>query len=117
MNEMRKLMESLDEIENQRDSVVENVDDPAETAAALREIYEQLVDSVSELENVIRGISDHHLRERGRRMVLAHLQTALNKDHNWMGGNMSTLEEFIREVEGAGNPDYEEEEDRRMRGY
>lgn len=109
MNEMRKLMENLDQIERGQ-QVREGADDLDEIVGALNDVYEQLLDAVSELENVIRAIPDQSLQERGRRMVLAHFQTALNSDHSWLGGNMTTLADFIEEIDerSRGGEDYDE---------
>lgn len=99
MNEMRKLMERLDEIESDQIQVTESRPDPLDVLETLNNIYDQLMDSVNELEDVLRGVPNRNLQERARRMVLAHLQMALNNNHSWMGKNMTTLAEVIQEFE------------------
>jgi hypothetical protein len=99
MNEMRKLMETV--------GLSENRGEQEELVMQLEEIYVELEDCISNLAHTIRQLPNESDRERGRRMVLAHFQTALNSDHGWLGGNMTTLKDFI---EGLQHDDHEYEE-------
>jgi len=90
MNEMRKLMEAM----GSDDAVME-----------LEDIYNDLQDCIGALADAIRRLPNENDRERGRRMVVSHFQTALNSDHGWLGGNMTTLRDFIEEL--RGNENYE----------
>ena len=85
--------------------------DYSRIAQDMEYVYEQIADAVEELSGLIRQLPESSLSERGRRMVLAHLQTALSSNHQWLGGNMLTLEQFIEEVREHGYEDQEELEE------
>lgn len=75
------------------------------------ETYENLQSVVNELQHLVRNIPDETLKERARRMMLAHLEMAMNNDHMWLGGNMYTLADLIEDLRDPGNWDEEEVEE------
>jgi hypothetical protein len=68
----------------------------------LEQTYEQMEELVQNLAHLINYIPDGSLKERARRMMLAHFQMALNNDHMWLGGNMYTLSDLIEDMQDPG---------------
>jgi hypothetical protein len=50
--------------------------------------------------------------ERAKYWIAA-IETALDKDHDWLGGNMFTMEDTIQELKGApdAHDEYDEEDE------
>lgn len=104
MNEMRKLMEAV--------SKAELTENTGLIIADIESIYEQMDELIDTLGRLIRQLPDERMREMGRRGVLSHFQMALSNNHDWLGKNMTTLEDFINMLQEMENdPGYDEMED------
>jgi hypothetical protein len=104
MNEMRKLMEAVSQVE-----LTENT---GHIIADIENIYEEMDMLIDNLGSLIRQLPNERMREMGRRGVLSHFQMALNNNHDWLGKNMTTLEDFLNMLqEMESDPGYMEEGD------
>lgn len=97
MNEMRKLMEAVKLNESNSDA-----------ANQLEEIYQEIKSMMWEAREVARrGFGyDSTGYERAKYWISA-IETALDKDHDWLGGNMFTMADTIQEL--RGEPDEADE--------
>ena len=79
-------------------------------AIELEEKYSDLLDLMGDIKELVEGIPVSFIRERARSYWLAHIEMALNDDHNWVGGSMATIEGTIDELKeevGFGEDDDE----------
>lgn len=79
---------------------------PVDIADQLEEVYEELQDLLYNLKRLVRQIPYRALSERANRGVLAHIEIALNNEHQWMGRNYTTLADVIEELRAG--PEEEE---------
>lgn len=70
----------------------------------LLEIKEELADLVQEAETLLRGTEEH---ARARAYWLAHIRCALDDDHSYLGGSVSTMQDSIDTLMGE-EPEEEE---------
>jgi hypothetical protein len=88
--EVRELERELED--TKRRQVVEAVQDLYEIDEQLGEI----IDSMSRAEDKIEGGAAERLRQ-----VRSQLETLRNKDHDWLGGSMYTIQGVIDELEAG----------------
>ena len=77
-------------------------EDKDEIVAELNDHLNEFQNMISDVRYLIRKLDDCHgtdLYERANRMVLAHIETALGRDHDWASGNMTTLQDIINEAQ------------------
>lgn len=96
MNDIRKLMEAINRIDEGYDDRIEQLVD----------IYEQIKDLVYEAENLVRGTSEE---DRARSYWVAQIKMALDNDHGYLGSGSHTLKDTIETLEAEG-----EEHDERI---
>lgn len=101
MNNMRKLIETIEQVNESEDPVV----------SELGEIYEEMEQLIERLRSCVRRMKDKSIGERARRGVLAYFEMALNKNHDWLGGNMTTLADIIEELQDPDNQQEDEDAD------
>lgn len=73
-------------------------------ANMLREIKDDIKNQIGEARNLLRFVESATTKERAKSYWLSQIETALDNDHDWLGGSMCTMEDTINEL------DYEEEE-------
>jgi len=96
---------------------VERVDEgkgmsPREASAELENIHSEIKSMIGEAKRYVRwgfGGSGEVGYERAKYWISA-IETALDKDHEWMGGNMFTMEDTINELNEAAEYNDEDEE-------
>lgn len=72
-----------------------------ELADELEEIKAQMLDLLQEAEGLLRGTGV--ILDRARSYWLAHIRTALDDDHDYLGGSMHTMQDSIDELMGDEN--------------
>lgn len=77
--------------------------DMNEYAERLNEIKDEIKDLIQEAQHLVNDFSSQfgvrHIYERARSYWLAHLQTALDKESEYLGSSMTTMEDTIQEIE------------------
>jgi hypothetical protein len=79
-------------------------------ADELAEIQAEMVDLLDRARALLRGTG--MVKERAEAYWLAHVETALSDDHDYLGGSMVTMADTIQELRGEDDDDGEEDEDR-----
>lgn len=86
MNDIRKLMEAIDKIDEAYDDRV----------GRLGEIYEEMMELVHEAEALVRGTSEERAASG---YWLAQLKMALDNNHGYLGSGSHTLQDTIEALE------------------
>ncbi len=84
--------------------------DNDQLAQDLRDCYERLKEAVADLRPLIRHLPPME-RERAKAYWLPSLETALDDEHDYLGGSPCTLLEVVEKLEGDSDGEDEEEED------
>ena len=74
----------------------------------LKEIKDELKELVGEAEGLVRHLGRGMSFERARSYWIPHLRMAIDKDHDFLGGSMYTMEDTIREIVGSHDEGDEE---------
>jgi len=69
--------------------------DRSEAAETLIEIKEQMLELLDHAREALRGLDDDFLERQATSYWLAHIRTALDSDHEYLGGSMVTMQETI----------------------
>jgi hypothetical protein len=89
--------------------------DPKEIAEAIRRLEEikyEMKDLVSEAKNIVHQVSGGDVRyERAKCYWIAHIEGALDKDNEWLGGSMQNMQDTIDELKDPEGEYSEEAED------
>ena len=72
----------------------------AEDLERLAEIKDEIEELLDEARGIIRS-GDEGAYERALVYWLAHIRTALDNDHEYLGGSMVTMQDTIDELSGA----------------
>ena len=88
--EMRTLIESL---------VVEDSDD----AGRLSEIKDEIKELMDEAKSIVEHSGNNTAWARAKSYWYAHIVMALDDDHMFMGGSMTSMQDTIDELGGSGN--------------
>jgi ribosomal protein S2 len=81
-----------------------------EAVNRLGEIKEEIKHLIVEAKHIIASVTDRDVRyERARSYWIAHIEGALDKDNEWLGGSMTNMQDTIDEIEE--DTEIEEEED------
>lgn len=91
-HEMRKLMEA----------VIVNEDFNNEVSEELTEIKNQIKNLLDEARVLIKN-TDYNAWERARKYWYAHIITALDDDHNYLGSSSVTMQDTINELSKPAN--------------
>jgi hypothetical protein len=105
MNEMRKLMESIEQLEEAADPNI---------VVELEGLLAEIKSMVWEAKDLVRaGFGGNSVGYERAKYWIAAIETALDKDHDWLGGNMFTMEDTIQELKGApdAHDEYDEEDE------
>jgi hypothetical protein len=74
-----------------------------EYSERLVEIKDEIKNLIQEAQHLVNDFSSQfgarHIYERARSYWIAHLLTALDKDNDYLGGSMQTMEDTIQEIE------------------
>jgi len=79
--------------------------DNSEKLERLMEIKEEMLELLREANSLLR---DAPMYDRAKGYWIAHIRTALDKDHGYMGGSMCTFQDTIEEFEHYAYGDDEE---------
>lgn len=95
MNDIKKhikLIESFDMIQEESDG-----------AERLMEIKEEIKELLHEAKNIVAQSGDERAWARAKSYWYGHIVSALDKDHEYMGSSMVTMQDTIDELGGSGN--------------
>jgi len=106
---MRELMEHVNGIGAEDfKGINEDRDDMQERAYELQEIQQQILELLGEAEQLLSGTDEY---DAAKSYWLAHIETALTKEHGYLGGSMHTMQDSIEALEEYSYDDDEDEED------
>jgi hypothetical protein len=74
----------------------------------LTEIQAEMIDLLDRARTLLRGTG--MAKERAEAYWLAHVETALSDDHDYLGGSMVTMVDTIQELRGEDDEDDEGDE-------
>lgn len=77
-------------------------------ANRLMEIKNDIKDQIEEAKSLLRSVKTI-TKERAKSYWISQIETALDNDHNWLGGSMCTMDDTINELdceEEDENEDY-----------
>lgn len=77
---------------------------PKVDVSRLEEIQEEMIDLLDEASRIVRGAGGQ-VYERARAYWLAHVETALHRDHSYLGSSMVTMEDTIRDLKQGDEDD------------
>lgn len=77
-----------------------------EKTGRLKEIQREMLDLLDEASRIVRAAGGGH-HERARVYWLAHIESALHRDHGYLGGSVVTMEDTISEIEDGDGDDEE----------
>jgi hypothetical protein len=78
----------------------------AELADTLRELQGNMDDTLQQIRRTLREAAKHDERvhdllDQAECYWMAHIKTALTKDHDYLGGSFVTMDDTIEELEGV----------------
>lgn len=107
MNEMRKLLETLSQINE-----MSSPNEEEEIIYALEEALVSFKDQIGDIKEMLRSYSREDSAFYGRaRYWIAAIETALDKDNEWMGGNMFTMQDTIDELRNSAEREFDSDYD------
>ena len=65
----------------------------------LDEIKDEFKELLREAHRLIREAGSEHILARAEAYWLAHIKMAIDKDHDYLGGSMCSMDDTIREIE------------------
>ena len=83
--------------------------DASEAVHELEDIKTQMEQLLGEAKDLLRSVGNEDIAERARRTWLAHMTTALDNNHEWLGRDMNTMQDTIEELYQINDPSNEEE--------
>jgi len=104
MNDMRRLVESLEAIEEGINAR------PDEIAEELGHIKDQIKDLLEEARYIVEHVGGQ-IEARATSYWLPHIAMALDSDHGYLGGSMATMQSTIDEIlEQEDDEDYHKDD-------
>lgn len=105
---MRELMEHVNGISAEDFAhLSEDRDDMENRVFELEEIQQQILELLGEAEHLLQGTDEY---DAAKSYWLAHIETALTKEHGYLGGSMHTMQDSIDALREYGYDDEEEED-------
>ena len=87
-------------IKEEFDDYGDDGDDYGDAIEQLLNIKDKMKELVEEAKHIIRNADDDRgIYERARRQWAAHIEGALDKENDWKGGSMHTMQDTIDELE------------------
>jgi len=74
--------------------------DRQEAADILIDAKERILEALEEARQALRACDEEFLFEQADAYWLAHIRTALDKEHGYLGGSMVTMQDTIDALEG-----------------
>ena len=100
MNDMRKLMEAVECAQGGTSVGLSEAAELSEAANELSDIYEQLKELVDSAKSIVDQNLAHDYSAHGRaRYWISALESALDDQHQWLGGSQFTLLDTIEELQ------------------
>ena len=81
-----------------------------EIAQELEDLKGEMRELIENAQRLLRGVNPT-VAERARRTWLAHIETALDDDHEWLGRGGMTMQDTINELRADGDDEDHDEED------
>jgi len=98
--EVDKEAEMETEIREQEGMDDEEMDEKMEAVERLEEIKGEMLELLGEARELVRRYGDEVVYARAKGYWLAHVETALTRDHMYLGSSMYTMEDSINELAG-----------------
>lgn len=82
--------------------LVEQRNEHAQLVHELEDFIYETKQRLSKLDRALRQTGDERLYQRARQYWMAHIRTALDKDHSYLGSSMFTAQDAIDELQDEG---------------